>query len=438
MRITIMGSGYVGLVTGACLADSGNHVLGLDIDAAKVARLKQGECPIFEPGLAEMLERNLRAGRLTFTTDGQQAADFGDVTFVAIGTPPRDDGSPDLCNIEQACDALAAAMTAPKIVVVKSTVPVGTGARLEARMREKTEHAVDFVSNPEFLKEGTAVDDFLRPDRVVVGAEDEAAGQIVADLYEPFVRNQHPILHMSRAAAEMTKYAANSYLAMRISFINEVANLCERYGIDVDEVRRGIGTDARIGSHFLFPGAGYGGSCFPKDVQALAHSAAAVGCRAGILEAVHDRNQQQRRLVFDKLAARLGPDLTGKRIAVWGIAFKPKTDDIREAPAVVVIRLLLDAGARVVAYDPEALHNLRAEFGDKLDYAADAYEALKDADALAIMTEWNEFRSPDFARMRDALATPLVVDGRNLYRPAQMQRHGFEYHSIGRPPVTPT
>ena len=437
MRISVIGSGYVGLVTGACLADTGSSVVGVDIDADKVAQLNRGECPIFEPGLAEMLSRNLAAGRLSFTTDLPQAVASGEVIFIAIGTPPRDDGSADLSHLESGCDAVADAMNGPKIIVIKSTVPVGTGARLEARVRERTAHAVSFVSNPVFLKEGSAVDDFLRPDRVVIGADDADAARRIRALYEPFVRNQHPILLMGRAAAEMTKYAANSYLAMRISFINEIAEICEHFDVNVDEVRRGIGADARIGSHFLFPGVGYGGSCFPKDVQALAHSAAAVGCSANLLMAVHERNLAQRKRLFDAMRKRFGDALSGLRVAVWGVTFKAKTDDIREAPAVTLIELLIEAGASVVAYDPAGLGNLERRFGDRVGYAKDAYAALADADVLLILTEWNEFRSPDFEKMRRLLKASVIFDGRNLYEPDVIRSAGFEYHSIGRPTVMP-
>ncbi len=435
MRITVIGTGYVGLVSATCLADTGNHVVGLDIDAAKVKQLSAGISTIYEPGLQEMLGENLRAGRLSFTTDFAQAVAHGQVIFLAIGTPPRADGSADTSAIERACKQVAESMRDPKIVVIKSTVPVGTCDRLEQMMRRITRHPLHIVSNPEFLKEGTAVDDFLRPDRVVIGSEDSDAAAVIRELYLPFVRNQKPILLMRRAAAEMTKYAANCYLAARISFINEIANICEQAGVDVDEVRIGMGTDARVGFHFLYPGAGYGGSCFPKDVQALAHLAGQLGTQSQLLRAVHEVNQRQKELLFDKITRRFGTELRGRTFAMWGVTFKPKTDDLREAPAIYLIDRLLEAGAHVRAHDPRGLANLRQQYGDRLGYFENAYDALEGADALVIVTEWNEFRSPDFDRMRALLRNPLIFDGRNLYEPQAMRRRRFEYVSIGRPAV---
>jgi UDPglucose 6-dehydrogenase len=436
MRICVVGSGYVGLVTGACFADSGNHVLCVDSDPSKVALLAAGRCPFFEPGLEELMRANMAAGRLRFTTDLPAAVPGAQVIFLAVGTPPRPDGSADLTHIEAAAADVARALTGPTVLVVKSTVPVNTGARLEALVQSLTSHRCPLVSNPEFLKEGAALSDFFRPDRVVIGAEDSAAGDLVAELHKPFVRNSKPILRMQRAAAELTKYAANAYLATRISFINEIAEVCARFGVDIDQVRQGIGSDARIGHHFLYPGLGYGGSCFPKDVQALASSARSVGVTCDILDAVHRRNVAQRTAMLGMIRDRLGPDLRGRQLAVWGLAFKPNTDDIREAPAVAILEGLLSAGATAAVHDPKALENARRVFGERLTYCADAYAALPGADGLLVCTEWMEFRSPDFDALRAALKRPLIFDGRNVYDPAMMRRHGFEYYSVGRPPVT--
>ncbi len=437
MRLCVVGSGYVGLVTAACFADSGNHVVGVDSDAAKVASLGRGQCPFYEPGLAELLAENLTSGRLRFTThlgDGVAAAS---VVFIAVGTPPRADGSADLTMVEAVARQIAEQLRGPAVVVIKSTVPVGTGAKVEAIMRAATRHPVHLVSNPEFLKEGAAVDDFFRPDRVVVGAEDAAAGDLVAELYKPFLRNNKPLLRMSRAASELTKYASNAYLATRISFINEIAEVCEKFGVDVDEVRRGMGSDARIGQHFLYPGIGYGGSCFPKDVQALASFARGVGADCRILDAVHQRNRRQAEGMTERIVARLGEPLSGKKVAVWGVAFKPKTDDVREAPALAIVQALLERGVRIALHDPKALESARSALGARAEYCADAYEVLKGADALLICTEWNEFRSPDFDRIAAALRQRVIFDGRNLYDAATVKRYNLEYYSVGRPPVSP-
>jgi UDPglucose 6-dehydrogenase len=435
MKITIVGTGYVGLVTGVCLADTGNDVVGLDVDADKVARLSRGECTIFEPGLTDLLQTNLAAGRFRLTTNTREAVEHAEVIFIAIGTPPRDDGSADLSMIERAVQDIAQLVNKPTILVMKSTVPVGTCARIESLVKPLAKHPVEVVSNPEFLKEGSAVDDFLRPDRVIVGTSSAAAATVMRELYAPFVRNQHPILIVERAASEMIKYAANCYLAMRISFINQVANLCERLGIDVDEVRAGIGCDARIGSHFMYPGIGYGGSCFPKDVQALWHVAKVAGIEADLLRSVHEVNERQKTLLVERVCARFGETLSGRTIALWGIAFKPKTDDIREAPSLRIISGLLERGAKVNVSDPKALEHLKREFGGKIGYFTDAYAALAGADALVICTEWNEYRSADFDRIKNALKQPVIFDGRNLYTLEQMKRRGFEYISIGRPAV---
>jgi UDPglucose 6-dehydrogenase len=434
MKLTIIGTGYVGLVTGSCLSDTGNDVVGLDTDAKKIAALRNGESPIFEPGLSELLRTNIAAGRLQFSTDAKTAIHHGDIIFIAVGTPPRADGSADMSAIYSVTDTIIEHLNGDKIVVVKSTVPVGTGDEVQARFG-RAKHKVSVVNNPEFLKEGSAVEDFQKPDRVVIGAEDPAAAALIRELHEPFVRNQRPIYIMRRAAAEMTKYAANSYLAMRISFINQIASICDRLGIDVNEVRTGIGSDARIGFQFLYPGAGYGGSCFPKDVQALVHVARQAGVNADLLESVHQVNQRQREVLFQKITARFGSSLKGKCFAIWGVAFKPKTDDIREAPAITLIEKLLAAGAAVRAHDPEALGHLKAKFDTKVSYHTSSYEVLDGADALVIVTEWNEFRSPNFDEMRKRLRSPVIFDGRNLYSLDSMRTRGFEYYAIGRPAV---
>jgi len=437
MRICVVGSGYVGLVTAACLADSGNHVVAVDRDVARIDLLRSGRSPIFEPGLDELIQANLEARRLRFTTDTAEGVADARVVFVAVGTPPRPDGSADLTSVEAVADAIGRAMVGYTVVVMKSTVPVGTGERVQRIIAERTRQPFAVVSNPEFLKEGAGVEDFLRPDRVVIGADDAEAGEIVAELHRPFVRNNKPILMMSRAAAEMTKYAANAYLATRISFINEIAELCERLGVSVDEVRRGIGADARIGHHFLYPGLGYGGSCFPKDVQALADLARREGASAKIFEAVHLRNVAQRGDFTRKILDRFDGAAAGRKFAVWGLAFKPKTDDLREAPAMDIVSALLEAGAAVAVHDPRALEKARGILGQRVSYHPDAYDALPGADALLTLTEWMEYRSPDFERIRAALRQPLIFDGRNIYAPCVMARHGFEYHSVGRPPVKP-
>lgn len=435
MRITIVGTGYVGLVTGTCLADCGNHVCCLDVDPAKIDTLKSGKSTIYEPGLEELLVQNSRAGRLTFTTDYKEAVDHGKIIFLCVGTPPKSDGSADLTGIETAAKHIADQMTEAKIVVIKSTVPVGTGDRIETRMRKWTKHPVDLVSNPEFLKEGAAVSDFREPDRVAIGAENTEAAELVKQLYVPFTPQGTPILLISRRAAEMSKYAANSYLAMRISFINEMANICERAHVDIDEMKLGMATDRRIGSHFLYPGVGYGGSCFPKDVQALASVADLVGYEAKILKAVHMTNENQKRAMIEHVLAEFGGHIEGRRFTIWGVTFKARTDDIRESPALTIIDKLLDAGALVTAYDPQGLDNLTTLYGDRLDYAENAYDALQNSDALLVLTDWDEFRSPDFDRIRQCLNQPVIFDGRNLYKAGWMQRNRFVYYSVGRPPI---
>ena len=435
MNITVIGTGYVGLVVGACLAETGNDVICADVDEKKIAGLKQNELPIYEPGLESYVQRNQRDGRLTFTTDVPWSIGEADVVFIAVGTPPDEDGSADLRHVLQVAETIGKAMRRELVVVTKSTVPVGTAQKVAAGVAVHAKHAFHMVSNPEFLKEGAAVDDFMKPDRVVLGAETDHARSVMAELYAPFVRTGRPIIFMDIASAEMTKYAANAMLATRISFMNEIANLCERVGANVDLVRRGIGSDERIGPAFLFPGPGYGGSCFPKDVQALAKTARDRGAALEVLEAVERVNARQKHRVAEKLTASLGPRIGQSTVAIWGLAFKANTDDMRESPALTVIEDLLTAGARVIAHDPVAIPEARRRLGDRGDrvqFAESNYDALSSADALAILTDWNEYRHPDFERIRTLLRRPLIVDGRNLYAPLKMQQLGFEYYSIGR------
>lgn len=435
MRIGVVGTGYVGLVTGTCFADSGNTVTCLDIDAGKIARLEAGEVPIYEPGLEELVERNARAGRLRFTTDTAAAIREAEIVFLAVGTPPSADGSADLSALWKVVDAIAPHLRPGAVVVTKSTVPVGTCAGIERRLRERTGRDCRVASNPEFLKEGAAIEDFQKPDRVVVGVRDEDVGEILRSLYRPFLRTENPFLVMSPESSEMTKYVANALLATKISFINEVANLCERMEADIDDVRRGIGHDSRIGFAFLFPGAGYGGSCFPKDVQALAAMARDKGVAPRILTAVHETNLAQKRVLGEKIAAWFGGDLGGRRVAIWGLAFKPRTDDIRDAPALDLIERLLGGGASVCVHDPEAMENVRALYGDRLTYAATPLAALDGADCLAIVTEWGDYRRPDFDEMHRRLKGRTIFDGRNLYAPEEIRARGFAYLAIGKPPV---
>ncbi len=432
MRIAVVGTGYVGLVTGTCFANSGNTVTCLDINAEKIARLNRGEIPIYEPGLEELVVRNAKAGRLLFTTDTAAAIQAAQVIFLAVGTPPSADGSADLSSLWKVVDSIAQYLDPEAVVVTKSTVPVGSCAGIEARLKERTGRDCRVASNPEFLKEGAAIEDFQKPDRVVVGVRSAAVGEILRSLYKPFLRTEHPFLVMSPESSEMTKYVANSLLATKISFINEVANLCERMEADIDDVRRGIGHDKRIGFAFLFPGVGYGGSCFPKDVQALAAMARDKGVAPRILTAVHETNLAQKQVLGEKIVAHFGGQLAGRRIAVWGLAFKPRTDDIRDAPSLDLLDQLLAGGAQVTVYDPEAMAHVRAIHGDRLTYAAGAMEALDGAECLAIVTEWGDFRHPDFDEMARRLRSPTIFDGRNLYLPAEMRSRGFVYHSIGR------
>jgi UDPglucose 6-dehydrogenase len=438
LKIAVVGTGYVGLVTGTCLADSGNDVVCVDIDSAKVERLRRGEIPIYEPGLAELVGRNARAKRLLFTTDLAAAVRPADLVFLAVGTPQADDGSADLSSLWAVVDALAPHLRDDAILIVKSTVPVGTNTQVHQRLLQRAGRDCRVASNPEFLKEGAALEDFKKPDRVVVGVRSEADAEVLHELYRPFLRTERPFLVMSPESAEMTKYVANALLATKISFINEVANLCERTHADINEVRRGIGHDQRIGFAFLFPGVGYGGSCFPKDVRALMATARACGVEPDILKSVDAVNIRQKSVLLPKIENHFGGSARGKSIAVWGLSFKPRTDDIREAPALELIERLLAAGATVSVHDPEAMNNVRAEHGDRLRYADQPYDALDGADALVIMTEWEEFRNPDFDAMRARMRAPVIFDGRNLYEPAQMAEDGFVYHSIGRQSVSPT
>ncbi len=432
MKVAVVGSGYVGLVTGACLAETGNEVVCADIDARKIERLKQNDIPIYEPGLEELVRRNQAEQRLSFTTDVGGAVAQARVVFIAVGTPPGEDGSADLQHVLAVARTVGKHLNGPKVVVTKSTVPVGTAEKVRAAVRSETRGEFYVCSNPEFLKEGAAIDDFMKPDRIVVGVDHEAAREIMAELYEPFVRTGNPVLFMDIPSAEVTKYAANAMLATRISFMNQVAMFCERVGADVNHVRKGIGTDKRIGPAFLFPGPGYGGSCFPKDVKALIKTGMEVGLEFQVLDAVERVNELQKRVLLTKLTAALGGALTGKTVALWGLAFKAETDDMRESPSIPLVEGLLAGGARVQAHDPKAMETAREVFGDRVMYAADPYSAAHGADALAIVTEWLVYRNPDFDRIKSLLRQPVVVDGRNLYDPARMRGMGFTYHGIGR------
>ncbi|HRX18447.1 MAG: UDP-glucose/GDP-mannose dehydrogenase family protein [Gemmatimonadales bacterium] len=431
MKVTVIGSGYVGLVAGACFAETGNDVVCADHDAGKIAGLREGILPIYEPGLDALVERNAAAGRLAFTTDLGAAIRHGDVVFIAVGTPPGEDGSADLQHVIAVAGTIGRHLDRFKVVVTKSTVPVGTAAKVREALRAESDADVAVASNPEFLKEGAAIDDFMKPDRVVLGVDDPRAEQLLRDLYAPYVRSGAPILFMDIPSAEVTKYAANAMLATRISFMNQVADLCERVGADVFSVRQGIGSDSRIGNAFLFPGPGYGGSCFPKDVKALVHTARQAGMVPTLWEAVEEVNARQKQLVFGKLVAALG-DVCGRTVAVWGLAFKAGTDDMRESPAVELVHALLGAGATVQAHDPQAMTVAAALWGDRVRLADEPYAALAGADALCVMTEWLVYRNPDFARIRDALTTPVVIDGRNLYDPRRMADLGFRHATIGR------
>jgi len=431
-QIAVVGTGYVGLVTGTCFAETGNKVTCIDIDAQKVEKMKQGQIPIYEPELDVLFERNIKAGRLQFTTDLASGIADAEIIFLALPTPPGEDGSADLSYILGVADQLGKILTDYKVIVDKSTVPVGTADRVHAAIAANAKVEFAVVSNPEFLREGYAVADFMKPDRVVIGCSDERAAKIMESLYKPFVRQGNPIYFMDEKSAELTKYAANSFLATKITFMNEIANFCEVVGADVDKVRIGIGADSRIGKRFLFPGIGYGGSCFPKDVQALAKSGADHHYDFKILKAVMAVNEDQKTVLFPRIQNFFRGDLKGKKIAVWGLAFKPDTDDIREAPALYMIRALLAAGASITAYDPEAMENVKGIFGEQISYAPDEYTALAAADALLICTEWSAFRNPNFIAMKDLMADSVIFDGRNLFDIEEMSEKGFYYSSIGR------
>ena len=432
MNISVIGTGYVGLVVGACLAETGNDVTCADTNAEKIEGLKQNVIPIYEPGLDSMVERNQQQGRLKFTTDVPGAISRADVVFIAVGTPPDEDGSADLRHVLGVADQIGTHMSRELVIVTKSTVPVGTAAKVAAAVATNAQLPFHMCSNPEFLKEGAAVDDFMKPDRVVLGVESDHARSVMAELYAPFVRTGKPIIFMDIPSAEMTKYAANAMLATRISFMNEIAALCERVGANVDLVRKGVGSDARIGPSFLFPGPGYGGSCFPKDVKALVSTARNCQTPLMVLEAVESANDRQKKRLFEKLSEALAGDVSGRRIAVWGLSFKPNTDDMRESPSLALIDAVLAAGGTVVAHDPAAMEEAKRRIGDRVSYAATNYDALAGADALVIVTDWNEYRHPDFKRMKEALRQPIVIDGRNLYPPEKLASLGFTYRSFGR------
>jgi UDPglucose 6-dehydrogenase len=435
VRICVVGTGYVGLVAGTCFAESGNDVICVDIDESKIEALRKGKVPIYEPGLEELIKRNVEEGRLAFSTDLPTAVRHALVCFIAVGTPQGESGASDLRAVRKVARDIGTVMDGYRVVVLKSTVPVGTHKEVQEILAGVTEHPFDVVSNPEFMKEGAAIEDFLKPDRVVIGCADKRAAEIIKDLYSPFCRSGAPILVMDNASAEMTKYAANALLATKISFINEIANLCERVGADVSQVRQGIGTDSRLGMSFLYAGLGYGGSCFPKDVRAIVHTAREVGLEFPLLNAVDDVNNRQKRRIFEKVQSYYNGTLRGRTFGVWGLSFKPRTDDMREAPSIGLIEELLAAGCHVKAHDPEATDTARAVFGDRISYYRQNYEAIEGADALLVITEWNEFRRPDFDRVKRLLKEPVVFDGRNLWEPESMRRLGFAYFPIGRPSV---
>ena len=437
MKIAVVGTGYVGLVSGTCFAETGNDVICVDIDEAKVNEMRGGKIPIYEPHLDVLFERNINAGRLTFTTNLEEAIEEATLIFLALPTPPGEDGSADLSYVLGVARQLGKIIKNYKVIIDKSTVPVGTADKVHAAVAEHAQVDFDVVSNPEFLREGFAVDDFMKPDRVVIGCSSARAEKLMNELYKPFVRQGNPVIFMDEKSAELTKYAANSFLATKITFMNEVANFCELVGADVDKVRRGMGTDSRIGSRFLFPGIGYGGSCFPKDVKALHRSGQAADYEFGILTSVMAANELQKTVLFDPIRDYFGGDLKGKRIALWGLAFKPETDDIREAPALYMIDRLVEAGAEVVAFDPEAMDNIKGRIGDKIEYSENHMDALDNADALLICTEWQVFRNPDLNDVKKRLNAPVVFDGRNLYELESMKALNFYYKSIGRSTVHP-
>ena len=431
MNLAVIGTGYVGLVAGTCFAEGGNEVICVDIDKAKVVSLKEGLVPFYEPGLGELVQRNLEEQRLSFSTDLKSAVHQSNVVFIAVGTPQESDGSPNIEQVLKTAKSIARAMDGSKIIVNKSTVPVGTTEQIAAIMRAETSHPLAVVSNPEFLKEGAAVDDFMKPDRVVLGGDDFRALEVIKELYDPFVRTGNPILIMDSRSAEMSKYGSNAMLATKISFINEVSSLCEKVGADINQVRRVLGLDQRIGPHFIFPGVGYGGSCFPKDLRAMI-SMREQGLDLPLLGAVEQVNERQKRVLVEKVRRHFGPDLSGLTFAVWGLSFKPRTDDMREASSVVVIESLLKEGANIQAYDPEAHREAKKIFGNRIRYAKRNYDALRGAEALLVITEWNEFRRPNFQRIKELLKNPVVFDGRNIYDPVEIRKMGFTYYSIGR------
>ncbi|MCW5519959.1 UDP-glucose/GDP-mannose dehydrogenase family protein [Aureitalea sp. L0-47] len=432
MKIAVIGTGYVGLVTGTCLAETGNEVICVDIDEAKVEKMRAGVVPIYEPHLDVLFERNIKAGRLRFTTSLDEGLEHGNIIFLALPTPEDEDGSADLSYVLNVSEEIGKKIRSYKVIVDKSTVPVGTADKVREVISENTDIEFDVVSNPEFLREGFAVDDFLKPERIIIGSSSEKASKLMEKLYKPFVRSGNPIITMDEKSAELTKYAANSFLAMKITFMNEIANYCEKVGADVDKVRVGIGTDSRIGKRFLFPGIGYGGSCFPKDVKALIHAGDKADYDFQILDAVVRLNQLQKKILIPKIQKHFHNDLGGKNIAIWGLAFKPETDDIREAPSITVMNELLAMGANLTVFDPEAMPNIEKKFGDRLKYAEGMYEALKNADALVICTEWSIFRSPSFSKMKTLMKDNVVFDGRNIYSVDDMENEGFKYVSIGR------
>ena len=438
MNIAVIGTGYVGLVSGTCFAETGNEVVCVDVDQERIASLKAGGIPIYEPGLEELVRRNVAEQRLRFSIDLKEAVAGAMVSFIAVGTPMSASGAADLSGVERAAAEIARAVTGYHVIVVKSTVPVGTNDRLREIVKSIANHRVEVCSCPEFLKEGSAVEDFMRPDRVIIGSTSEQATAILRELFVPFLRTGNPFIVMDQRSAELTKYACNAMLAVRISFINEIANLCAKVGGEIEHVRRGLASDRRIGSQFLFPGVGYGGSCFPKDVAALVHTAAERGLGFELLRAADAVNEQQKRIIVERVREHFGANLAGRTFAIWGLAFKPRTDDMREAPSVVIIDELLAMGAAVRAHDPEALENARRIFGDRISYHRISYEALSGADALIIPTEWNEFRHPNFQRIRNELKQAVIFDGRNLYDPGLMKALDFRYYSIGREPVGPS
>ncbi|MDG1147894.1 MAG: UDP-glucose/GDP-mannose dehydrogenase family protein [Crocinitomicaceae bacterium] len=435
-KVAVVGTGYVGLVTGTCFAETGNQVVCVDIDEGKVEKMRRGEVPIYEPHLDVVFDRNIKAKRISFTTNLKEAIDFADIVFLALPTPPGEDGSADLSAVLNVAGQLGRMMSEYKVIVDKSTVPVGTAEKVEAAIKQHATVEFAVVSNPEFLREGFAVDDFLNPDRVVIGTSDPRAVKIMTELYQPFIGDGHPLIVMDEKSAELTKYAANSFLATKITFMNEIANFCERVGADVDKVRKGIGSDSRIGHKFLYPGIGFGGSCFPKDVSALVKSGLEADYNFEIIQSVLNVNEKQKIVLVDKLKNYFG-DLNGLQFALWGLAFKPDTDDIREASALYIIEALIEAGAKVIAYDPEAMLNVKSSLGNRIEFVDDQYDALTNSDALLIATEWAAFRAPDFDRIKDSLNAPIIFDGRNIYDLEDMKNRGFYYNSIGRKTIFP-